>query len=133
MKLPDTDISPLMWIMLDDGIGAVHASTVMAVLPDTNAPKTKALLITTVFPEGLTVKGTAMSVLLYWWETIEGANEGLEEEGEPFDGFDPDDFTHTDLGTLLAEHFAVELADVEDEVLEGLKLVPKGEGDAGDS
>jgi len=43
MKLPDTDISPLMWIMLDDGIGAVHASTVMDVLPDTSAPKTQAL------------------------------------------------------------------------------------------
>ena len=116
MKLPDTDISPLMWIMLDDGIGAVHASTIMAVLPDTSAPKTKALMITTMFPEGLTVKGTAMSVLMTWWQIIEEANSELDEEP-----------TYETIGDLLAEHFAVEIDDIEDEVLEGLKLVPKDE------
>jgi len=125
MKLPDTDISPLMWIMLDDGIGAIHASTIMAVLPDTSAPKSKALLVTTMFPEGLTVKGTAMSVLLTWWQIIEEANEGLEEEEEP---------SLETIGDLLAEHFAVEvedevivLDDLDEDVLEalGLRLVPK--------
>ena len=122
MKLPDTDISPLMWIMLDDGIGAVHASTIMAVLPDTSAPKSKALLITTMFPEGLTVKGTAMAVLMTWWQIIEEANSELEDEPE-----------YETIGDLLAEHFAVEVddaaEDVEDEVMEamGLKLVPKEE------
>jgi len=123
MKLPDTDISPLMWIMMDDGVGAIHASTIMAVIPDTSAPKTKALMITTMFPEGLTVHGTAMSVLLTWWQIIEDANEELDE--------DP---SLESIGDLLAEHFAVEVYDdVEDvdvEVLEamGLRLVPKEDG-----
>ena len=129
MKLPDTDISPLMWIMLDDGIGAIHASTIMAVLPDTTAPKTKALLITTMFPEGLTVKGTAMAVLMTWWQIIEEANSELDEE--------PD---YESIGDILAEHFAVEVEDADDdvividdldeEVLEamGLRLVPKEDG-----
>jgi len=129
MKLPDTDISPLMWIMLDDGIGAVHASTIMAVIPDTSAPKTKALMITTVFPEGLTVHGTAMSVLLTWWQIIEDANEELDEEP-----------SYESIGDLLAEHFAVDIEaadddvividDLDEEVLEamGLRLVPKVDG-----
>ena len=124
MKLPDTDISPLMWIMLDDGIGAIHASTIMAVLPDTTAPKTKALLITTMFPEGLTVKGTAMAVLMTWWQIIEEANSELDEE--------PD---YESIGDILAEHFSKEideedvivLDDLDEDVLEamGLRLVPK--------
>ena len=112
-----------MWIMMDDGVGAIHASTIMAVIPDTSAPKTKALMITTMFPEGLTVHGTAMSVLLTWWQIIEDANEELDE--------DP---SLESIGDLLAEHFAVEVYDdVEDvdvEVLEamGLRLVPKEDG-----
>jgi len=123
MKLPDTDISPLMWIMLDDGIGAIHASTIMAVLPDTTAPKTKALLITTMFPEGLTVKGTAMAVLMTWWQIIEEANSELDEE--------PD---YESIGDILAEHFAkdidedvIVIDDLDEDVLEamGLRLVPK--------
>ena len=113
MKLPDTDISPLMWILLDEGVGAIHASTIMAVIPATHAPKTKATVITTMFPEGLTVNGTAMSVLLTWWQIIEEANEELDEEP-----------TYETIGDLLTAHFAEDIADAG---LNGLQLVPKDE------
>tara|TARA_R110000764_G_scaffold94126_2_gene177876 strand:- start:4949 stop:5302 length:354 start_codon:yes stop_codon:yes gene_type:complete len=114
MKLPDTDISPLMWIELDDGIGAIHSATIMCIIPDTSAPKTKSLMITTMFPDGITVKGKAMDVLMGWWELI--------QQGEDEDELEIDGMTYQTIGDIIAEHFA---EDIEDEVLDGLKLVPK--------
>lgn len=120
MKLPDTDISPLMWIELDDGIGAIHSATIMCIIPDTSAPKTKSLMITTMFPEGITVKGKATDVLMSWWELIQQGEDEDEVEIE-LEGM-----TYQTIGDIIAEHMAEE---IEDEVLDVkvLKLVPKDE------
>ena len=122
MKLPDTDISPLMWIELDDGIGAIHSATIMCIIPDTSAPKAKSLMITTMFPEGITVKGKATDVLMSWWELIQQGDDDDEDE------LDLEGMTYQTIGDIIAEHMA---EDIEDEVLEaevkGLKLVPKDE------
>ena len=124
MKLPDTDISPLMWIELDDGVGAIHSATIVCIIPDTSAPKTKSLMITTMFPEGITVKGKAMDVLMSWWELIQQGDDEDEDELE-IEGM-----SSQSIGDIIAEHFAEE---VEDEVLEGmgLKLVQKEPPDDG--
>lgn len=70
MTIPNTDISPLMYVQMSNGLGAVHSGTIVAVLPDMGDPKKQSLLITTMFPEGLTVMGCSEDILLQWWSEI---------------------------------------------------------------
>tara|TARA_B100000767_G_scaffold243546_1_gene241287 strand:+ start:231 stop:491 length:261 start_codon:yes stop_codon:yes gene_type:complete len=67
MELPDLNISPLMWVRLTEGLGALHSGTILAILPDTTAPKKRSLIVSSAFPEGLTVEGDSETLLMQWW------------------------------------------------------------------
>jgi len=81
IDVPDLSISPLMWVRLSEGLGAIHAQTIMAILPDTTAPKKRSLIISSAFPEGITVEGDSESLLMTWWLEV-GDTPELDEEEE---------------------------------------------------
>ena len=78
--LPDLSISPLMWIQIpNEGLGAVHAGTVVAIIPDTTAPKTRSLLISSAFPDGLTICGPSEENVMNLWFEI-GDTPDLQDQ-----------------------------------------------------
>jgi hypothetical protein len=81
LDAPDLSISPLMWIRMTEGLGAIHSQTIMAIIPDVKAPKKRSLIISSAFPEGITVEGDAESLLMSWWLEV-GDTPELDEESE---------------------------------------------------
>ena len=79
---PDLSISPLMWIRMEEGLGAIHAQTIMAILPDVKSPKKRSLIVSSAFPEGITVEGDSESLLMAWWLEVGETPELDEEEQE---------------------------------------------------
>lgn len=83
--IPNLSISPLMWIDIPkEGLGAVHAGTVVAIIPDTTAPKTRSLLISSAFPDGLTISGSSEENVMNLWYEI-GDTPELEAQEEEVD------------------------------------------------
>ena len=109
MKKPESDISPLMWVELSNGIGAIHVSTIMTILPESSNPKSESLIVTSVFTDGITVKGKAEDLVMDWYEQVM-----VPEEEEEFDADDLSRFKS--IGDLIADHMATEVE--EDEVVD---------------
>ena len=79
MNLPEMSISPLMLVKMKEGFGAVHSGTILAILPDTTDPKKRSLIISTAFPEGITVEEEAQELMMAWWLEV-GAQPGSDED-----------------------------------------------------
>jgi len=82
VKVPDLSISPLMWIRMKEGLGAIHSGTILAIIPDASAPKTCSLVISSAFPEGLTVMGDSEDLLMQWWMEVGNQDEEDDDEDE---------------------------------------------------
>ena len=81
--IPNLSISPLMWIQIpNEGLGAVHAGTVVAIIPDTTAPKTRSLLISSAFPDGLTIAGNSEENVMNLWYEIGDTPDLIDQEEE---------------------------------------------------
>ena len=80
--MPDTDIAPLMWVRMDEGLGTIHSATILAVLPNQINPKERTLLITTAFPEGITIHGNAEDISFDWLDQIAEPEEDEEEHDD---------------------------------------------------
>lgn len=104
MKKPDSDISPLMWVQMDNGVGAIHVSTIMTILPDMGKPKSQSLIVTSVFTDGITVHGKSEDLIMEWYEQVMTPEEEEEE-------YDHSSFQS--IGDLIAEHMAVDLEEEE--------------------
>ena len=129
MKKPDTDISPLLWVELNNGIGAIHVSTIVTILPDSSNPTKDSLIVTSVFTDGITVKGNASDLVMEWYDLVRAPEE------EDFD--EDDESRFQSIGDLIAECMATEIEDDEEyeeavgqltsDEFTGLKLVNKEE------
>ena len=95
--LPDADISPLMWVRMDEGLGTIHSATVLAVLPNQINPKERTLLVTTAFPEGITVHGNAEDISFDWLDLIAEPEEEEEYEYE-IEADNDEDFYEEECG-----------------------------------
>ena len=102
MNKPESDISPLMWVELSNGVGAIHVSTIMTILPDSSNPKKESLIVTSVFTDGITVKGKAEDLVMEWYEQVMVP----EEEEDVFD--EDDESRHQAIGDLIAEYMSTE-------------------------
>ena len=90
MNLPDISISPLMMVKLKEGVGALHSGTILAILPDTTSPAKRSLIISSAFPEGITVEQGSQELLMAWWMEV-GSLPDVEDDEEDEDEDEEDE------------------------------------------
>lgn len=63
----DSSISP---VVMKEGVAGIELSTIDAIVPDSTSPKTKSVIYTTAFPDGLIVQGSSEMLLAKWSELL---------------------------------------------------------------
>ena len=120
-SLPTSDISPLMWVRTAEGIGTVHSSTILAVIPNVTMPAVRSLLITTAFPQGITVEGNAEDISFDWLDLVAEPEDDYEEDDDEYEVDEYDEF---------CEERCLAAASVRSEGVDLDKVLRKIEGDS---
>jgi len=79
-----SDIDPTIFLVkLKSGQGGIDLLSILSILPDETAPKTRSMVYATIFPDGISVEGKSEELIRLWSEQTEKMGESeLEAEME---------------------------------------------------
>lgn len=64
-----SDIDPTIFLVkLKSGQGGIDLLSILSILPDETAPKTRSMVYATIFPDGISVEGKSEELIKQWSE-----------------------------------------------------------------
>jgi hypothetical protein len=71
-----SDIDPTIFLVkLKSGQGGIDLMSILSILPDETAPKTRSMVYATIFPDGISVEGKSEELIRLWSEQTEKMGE----------------------------------------------------------